>query len=317
MGSLLYIPSKCVVLFVYYSLLQYFGLGIEFKLWTFLLFCPIVKYFYFQKTTPKEELLKKFITATIMDVIFGIISYKFFFRLEGVWLVLYIPLLAFLLVITEYIQFRILGAKDEEYVLKFSPNPLDYSLVPVISLAFFFAGILHNPIQSIDSPWTFVSWVIIMLISDFVAGFFHFLEHNHPAILKNHLLHHEYRKADLNTVANFYADIIDSTIMSTTFFMYAIILAIFGPHSVGFKEFSLSAAFTHHKYPTHQMTLNWFFEFELIDMIMNRVRLSNYHNAHHNLVDQNFSVYGFVPDSVYTNLNSYLEFVPKKDRRRE
>jgi len=82
---------------------------------------------------------------------------------------------------------------------------------------------------------------------------------------------------------------------------------------VGFKDFSLSAGFTHHKYPTHQMTLNWFFEFELIDMIMDRVRLSNYHNAHHNLLDQNFSLYGFVPDSFYTYLNSYLGFIPQKE----
>jgi len=137
-----------------------------------------------------------------------------------------------------------------------------------------------------------------MMVSEFTFGILHALAHIHPYLRKQHMVHHEYKREDLNTFAHFYSEFSDSVLMNIPGFTNAILMVLFSTGSVPFKEIVISLNYTHHKYPTHQMNLGYFFEFDVIDMIMDRVRLCNFHNIHHYLADRNYSTYGFVSDEV-------------------
>jgi len=60
-----------------------------------------------------------------------------------------------------------------------------------------------------------------------------------------------------------------------------------------------------------------FFEYEFIDMIMNAVRLSNYHNEHHNYVEKNYGAFGFVSDEMCIKMYHFCKnlVIPKVERK--
>jgi len=217
---------------------------------------------------------------------------------------------------TEYIQYLILGSPEEQYVVKLSQNPTDYLLLPIISLSYLFVGLTENPNIPL-SAWSFIAWIITIAIADFVFSLTHYTAHTHPSIRKLHLVHHEYRKEDLNTMANFYAEVTDSFIMNSTFFTYGILTVLFSQHTIGLKEFLMVGGHTHHKYPTNTLTLSYFFEYELIDMILNQVRMSNYHNEHHNHVEKNYGGFGFFSDEFIKNTCDQIKslIIPKEEKK--
>jgi len=272
-----YLGIKCVVLFSYYSLLHHFGLGIEFKFWSFLLLTPIVKYFYFNKlsTLPDAQI---FFFSVLNDSLFGILYYQYFIYWESLWLVIFPFLAIFWILCAEYLQYLFLGSKDETYVIKVSKNPTDFLLLPVIVSTYIFVG-LFLPSNLAISPWTFIFWIMSVIFIDGSFGIIHYLSHIYPALRKLHMVHHEYRKEDLNSVATFYADILDSFLTNFPNIIFSIMTVWLSVNPIVIKEAILNSLFIHHKYPNNQMTLMYYFEFDLIDMIMNRTRLSYYHHV--------------------------------------
>jgi hypothetical protein len=289
---------KCAFLYSYYSLLDYLGLGIGFKFWSFIILTPIVKYYYYQNT-------KVFITSVIIDFIFGILYYQYVIYWDGLWIFLYVLIIPVWVLTNEYLQYLFLGGKDETFVIKFSPNPTDYLLVIIFSLVYIFVGLTLPPNIPITAR-NFGFWIAMLIMFDFIFGILHYWSHTIPWIRKYHLLHHEYRKEDLNTIANYYADLIDSFLMNVPNIFLGLAHVWFVQNPVGIKEFFNTAVYTHHKYPTNQLTLIYYFEFELIDMVLGGVRMANYHNAHHKLVDQNFSGWGIFNDKMIIDCTKTL-----------
>jgi len=259
---------------------------------------PIVKYFYFQKQIPIEKFTKVLITSVLLDAIFAFFYFHYILHWTGFWLIAYILILSFWQTSNEYLQYLLFREPDESYVIKISNNFSDFLNLPIFMVANFYIWTFYKEPADMLNPWGLVYWVGIMLFSELSFGIAHTLCHTHPYLRKLHMIHHEYRREDLNTFANFYADITDSLLMNIVGFINAILTVVFSMSSLTFKEVGMGLGYTHHKYPTHLMTLGYFFEFEVIDMIMDRVRLCNYHNVHHHLLDRNFGTYGFVSDEV-------------------
>jgi sterol desaturase/sphingolipid hydroxylase (fatty acid hydroxylase superfamily) len=230
---------------------------------------------------------------------------------DGLWIFLYALFIPVWLVITEYVQYLFLGEKNETFVVKFSPNPTDYLFTIIVAGTYIFVGLTLPPNLPL-SAGTFGFWAVILIIIDFMFGFFHYLTHTVPSLRKLHLLHHEYRKEDLNTLANYYADLIDTLLMNISNIVLSFASVWFVQNPVVIKEIFTTAMSTHHKYPTHQLTFFYFFEFELLDMLLGGVRLANYHNAHHNLVDENFSLVGIVNDKQFIDFTKTLFTAGKK-----
>jgi len=249
--SPLYFAVKCAFLYSYYSLLDYLGLGIAFKFWTFIIFTPIVKYFYYHNT-------KIFLTSVIHDFIIGTLFYQYMIYWDGLWIFLYALFIPVWLVITEYLQYLFLGEKNETFVVKFSPNPTDYLFTIIVAGTYIFVGLTLPPNLPL-SAGTFGFWAVILIIIDFMFGFFHYLTHTVPSLRKLHLLHHEYRKEDLNTLANYYADLIDTLLMNIANIVLSFASVWFVQNPVVIKEIFTTAMHTHHKYPTHQLTFFYFF----------------------------------------------------------
>jgi len=296
-NSQLYFAVKCAFLYSYYSLLDYLGLDIGFKFWSFIILTPIVKYYYYQNT-------KVFITSVFHDFIFGTLFYQYLIYWNGLWIFLYVLFLPVWVLTTEYLQYLFLGGKDETFVIKFSPHPTDYILAIIASVIYIFVGLTLPPNLPITAR-NFGFWVVMLIMFDFIFGLLHYWSHIIPWLRKLHLIHHEYGK-DLNSMANFYADLIDSFLMNIPNIFLAVAHIWFVQNPVVIKEIFINGAYNHHKYPTNQITLIYFFEFELIDMVLGGVRLVNYHKDHHTLVDQNFSLWGIFNDKLFIDCTKTL-----------
>lgn len=293
-----YLGLKCALLFAYYYLLQAFGLGWKYKFWSYMIVTPIAKYFYFQKEIPSSMFSKVLITSVLLDAVFGFLYFHYFLHWTGFWLIAYVLFVSAWQTFNEYLQYSLFKEPDETYVIKISNNLSDFLNLPVFLITNFYIWVFYTEPADMFTPWSLFYWVAVMLFSEFAFGIIHTLSHTIPSLRKLHMVHHEYRREDLNTFANFYADISDSLLMNIVGFINAIFTVTFSFSSVIFKELAMGLGYTHHKYPTHLMTLGYFFEFEVIDMIMERVRLCNYHNVHHHLLDRNFGTYGFISDEV-------------------
>jgi sterol desaturase/sphingolipid hydroxylase (fatty acid hydroxylase superfamily) len=180
--------------------------------------------------------------------------------------------------------------------------------MPVIASTYIYVG-LTIPSNLAITPLTFIFWITTVLLMDGCFGFIHYLNHITPALRKLHMVHHEYRKEDLNSAANFYADILDSFLMNIPNIMFSILTVWLSVNPIVIKEGVYNALFIHHKYPNNQMTLLYYFEFELIDIIMNRARMNYYHNVHHQQLEKNYSFWGFISDNSIIQLHQYMKRV--------
>jgi sterol desaturase/sphingolipid hydroxylase (fatty acid hydroxylase superfamily) len=215
------------------------------------------------------------------------------------------------IIITEYFQYFLLGSKDEKFVIKYSRNPTDYLNVPVLGSVYIFVGYIL-PLNLPINAGTFFFWSIMNVMIDFVFGITHYWTHSIPWLRKLHLRHHEYRREDLNTMANYFAEFTDAFIMNLTNIVLAFLTVLFRQNPVVIKELFTNGVHTHHKYPTHQLTHYYWFEFELIDMMLGRNREANFHNAHHHHTDKFFSFVGLVSDEVFINFTKGLEkYLPR------
>jgi len=209
---------------------------------------------------------------------------------------------------SEYLQYLYLGEKDETYIIKMSTNPTDFLAVPITGVLFLMVG-LTLQIPPLTPVTSFIFWLSMMIFSDFIFGFTHIITHFQPYLRKLHMMHHQYKREHLNCFAVFYSELFDAIIMNIVAFTNSFFTLAFSQNTIALKEWLFMGLHSHHKYPTNQLTLIYFFEFELIDMAMNQLRLANYHNMHHHNVDQNYSIFGLVSDNLLAKLYNYMRNV--------
>lgn len=296
-----YFGAKVLLVFAYYCLLHHLGLGLEFKFLSFMVLTPIIKFFYLKDT-------KTLLVSLIIDIIAATAYFKYIIYWDGLWLVLYPFVVSFWLISTEYIQYLLLGSPNESYVVKLSSNPTDFLLTPIIAATYILVGLTLPQNLSI-TPYTFLFFIAMFIFTDWIFGISHYWLHTVPFLRKLHLVHHDYKKEDLNTIANFYADFWDSLLMNITNILFSLATVLFVQNPVVIKEIVYIAFSTHHKYPTNTITCFYFFELEVIDMITSNLRMSNFHNAHHNEVDAFYALFGLFPDTHFVNLSDSLKKV--------
>jgi len=196
---------------------------------------------------------------------------------------------------------------NETYVIKLSNNPYDFLLFPLAISSNVVMAIFYENTTEIMTPEIIFLLVLIMMGTDLIFGCLHHFCHNNPYMRKLHMVHHEYRKEDLNTFANFYSEFTDALIMTISGWYDIILIFMLSMGTLPFKEVMMVVGQSHHKYANHHMSLYYFFEFELIDMIMDRVRFSSFHNEHHTHLDKNFGIYGVISDEVVIKVNQYIK----------
>jgi sterol desaturase/sphingolipid hydroxylase (fatty acid hydroxylase superfamily) len=238
---------------------------------------------------------------------FAFFYFHYLLHWTGYWIAIYPYVLAVWSTGTEFLQYMILGDQDEPYVIKLSNNPSDFLLFPIITTAYLSIPYFYQYTSEILTPVCIFLWVLYMITGDLAFGLLHKLCHTHPYLRKLHMVHHEYRREDLNTFANFYSDFIDALFMNVPGMITALQTIMFSTGTMPLKEITVSLTFVHHKYSNHHMMLGYLFEWDLIDMIMDRVRVSDFHHLHHTLLDQNFSALGFISDEVLIKVYQYLK----------
>lgn len=311
----LYFVAKCLALYVYYQVLHVMGLGIRFKLLTFLFVTPYVKFHKLHNQCKTDRDRKAFLCSVVVDSIWALMYFGYFVFVPRHMYWFFIMVLVVYNIAAEYVQYLITRNPEDTYEVKLSKSPMDYLLAPTVALVF-----------AVSAPWlnfdkfrfgehqhsSFAWFVFLLLQADVFFGVFHVMHHKIPSLWVKHAIHHQYRREDLNSLANFYAELGDSFSMAFGIFFMGNVLSAVGDQSfLSMFDLAMAAAFTHHKYTNEHMTLSMFWEFDAIDICLDKPRISCYHNAHHHSYLSKFSLFGLVSDDVLTTLTVSLGLVPK------
>lgn len=310
-----YFAVKCAALFLYYQLLNALGVGMGFKLATFLLITPLIKFFTVHNRCRTLLDKKSFVCSVLIDGLGASLFFLYFARVPPhlYWTyALFIPVFN---IVTEGIQYRIVREPAERYLVKLSANPFDYLLAPIVAVIFALCG----PFIAFDrfreggyQASSFLWFLFILIQADFFFGTLHVLHHKIPSLWAKHAMHHQYRREDLNCVANFYAELTDAFTMAFgAFFMGNFFTALAGQSFLSMWDMGRCLTLTHHRYAKQHITLFMFWEFDAIDMLLGRPRLANFHGAHHNVFTSNFSSFGLLSDEFVTRAVVGTGLIPK------
>lgn len=105
--------------------------------------------------------------------------------------------------------------------------------------------------------------------------------------------------------ANFYAEFTDSLLMNAGFLAPCLLVCWLGRFNVVLLELVLVGGSTHLRY-TNNMSMMYFFEWDLLDLIFAKPRLVTYHAHHHDTVKEHFSVFNMVSDETIRNIFHWL-----------
>eukprot|EP00954_Amorphochlora_amoebiformis_P030893 1395358-Amorphochlora_amoeboformis.AAC.1 len=274
-----YLWIKCTVLTIYYAILSHFQLlSFRARLIAFCLVAPanrvITQALY---TEPSKRMsLKRSVFTVVGEISEACIHvYLQTHFIRGYWW-LSLILQVSVSILAEVVQYALFDRKTSKYDVKMPTEPLDNLLTVVIS------GTLHwlsmrITFSSFLTAYSFPLFATSLYIFDLAFGVFHSYSHCIPWMHKKHMVHHQYRKNDLNAFANFYADIIDSFIMNIGFFFVAAYLAVMRGGHVQMAEITYAGMHTHVRYATSQCHLVFFFEYDMIDLWFKRDRISTFH----------------------------------------
>mmetsp|Transcript_27969 Transcript_27969/g.49333 ORF Transcript_27969/g.49333 Transcript_27969/m.49333 type:complete len:155 (+) Transcript_27969:241-705(+) len=129
------------------------------------------------------------------------------------------------------------------------------------------------------------------------------------------MVHYQYKRKNLNGMASFYAEFLDSCTMNAGAWLSAAFLGLaVGYNHVAYMEFLYADVLSDVRYSERQMNLMFFFEFDLFDLVFDlfdllfaKERKSVFHGVHHDELNKNISIFGLIPDDwvFYTYLPSY------------
>jgi sterol desaturase/sphingolipid hydroxylase (fatty acid hydroxylase superfamily) len=291
--------AKWVGLALYYSVLVHFGLNtMAFKFTTFLILTPIVKYCFQYDSSQHTRMWFSIISDCIAACFYFWFVPKYLF---GPIFAIYPVVATLFLMCMEWTQYLLFdyGTPNAKYVVQMSLNPLDNVLIIVLCSSYYILGTKLD----FDAPTqhhSFFVYMVLWIFIDFAFGALHYWSHVNPVLWKYHLKHHRYKLEDLNMFANFYAHIYDTFIMNASFLMTALACAFIGGDTIHFTmDMMFTAVITHNKYCQDHISLPYYFEVDLADLILRRRRMSEYHYLHHKKLDQNFGAVGYVTDSFF------------------
>eukprot|EP00954_Amorphochlora_amoebiformis_P027987 1389288-Amorphochlora_amoeboformis.AAC.2 len=251
-----YLWIKIVVLTIYYAILSHFELlSFRARLIAFCLVAPanrvVTQALYTQPS--KRMSLKRSLFTVIGEITLACIHvYLQTHFIRGYWwLSLILQVSAFIL--AEVVQYALFDAKTSNYVVKMPTSPLDYLLTFVISGTFHWLS-MRITFAPFLTAYSFPVFASSLYMFDVAFGALHAYSHCIPWMLKKHMVHHQYRKKDLNAFANFYADIIDSFIMNIGVFVVAAYLAVMRGEHVEMAEITYAAMHSHLRYATSQVS---------------------------------------------------------------
>ena len=304
-----YLIMKCGLLMIYYTFLEEFGLHTtNFKLHSFLVLTPLVKIWHFNKLQTKQDWIK-FAYSIFNDYCHAIIYFKFFVPMLVGGLFSWFPILVSVVFIGfELLQHQILYRGDSYEILT-TGRLEDNLLAPIVCTSFYIASRGVDFVNSgMGEAKSFLVFCFLMFVFDASFGINHYLEHNVKSLWGRHILHHQYKKEKINAFANFYSEFWDSIIMNCSLAVTAIALVIcFGRYHISFMDVIFAAASSHLRYGENQMSLMFFFEWDLIDMALKRNRIGSYHANHHHDSNINYSVYGIVSDDMIKSIMPRFE----------
>jgi len=291
-----YFLFKCIVVLSYHFLVDMLGLHTPtFKFWSFLIAHAVVKLSFFNLRDFADQ--KRYLYSVAQDAFHASLITGCAHWI-GAWYGLLPLFFAVSLVTWEFIQYRFVEQSRGTYVVHLSENWTDYSLIPFFIASFVLAGLktsVARPVVATDFLW----YLFLIAFGDAIFGSFHIWSHKNLYLWKKHMIHHRYKGEDLSTFANFYAELLDGILMNGAVLAICIANCMVGGPPVIVSDILFTGLFTHHKYPDLQAHSFWFFEFDILDMIFKRSRLSMYHGIHHNEIDKKFGAFGLVPDRFF------------------
>lgn len=282
----------------YYTILERFGLHtFQFKYQSFIILTPVVKIWHYNKLRNKND-RTKFLYSIINDFIHAAIYFKIIVPvLVGVHFAWFPVLMAVIFIFFELLQYKFLY-NDGSYVILSTGQLKDNLLAPIICSAFYVAarGVDFEN-TGMDEAYSFVVFLFLMILFDLSFGWSHYLSHNISSLWSLHTIHHKYKKDKLNAFAGFYADFWDSLIMNCSLTLTAFALvACFGRYHISYMDVIYAAGTSHLRYGENQMHLMFFFEWDLLDMLLKENRLGSYHAHHHHDSHVNYGAFGIVSD---------------------
>ena len=309
---------KSGLLFLYYHALEAVGLGMPFRFWTFLLVTPIIKFFSTHNKLQSWQDRKGFACSVGIDSLLATIYFQFCVFLPRHLFWLFVFIVAVFHVATEFVEFHIVRKSDERYKVQISKNPLDFLSIPAIALTYVWSSSVldfDKYREGFALQWSFLWFIFLVFQADFFFGIFHVMYHKVRLLAIKHTVHHQYQREDLNSFANFYAELTDALSMAFgIFFMGNFLTACFGQSFLTIYELTTLSALTHHRYTRQHMGLFTFWEFDALDMLFKKPRLSCYHNKHHESARSNYSAFGLTPDSILLAIARFCRLIPKTVR---
>jgi hypothetical protein len=297
MQKQIYLAGKIAGIYLWHCLLQRYGLlTYEFKFWSFVIVTPIVKYF----TMPISAFT--FAISCLTDLAMALMYHGLLVTLTGDWFPMTTFLLGFSILFLELFQYSL--TPGDHYHARFSHNPTDYLLAAVIASIHYAASRFYTWDPTL-TPENLLGIYACFLGFEALFGWFHYLEHNIPWLWNHHKVHHEYKAAELCSVANFYASFSDSLMMNSGTMSAALTTVLLGPtrcHWLALTDMIYSAFVSHSKYQKHQMHSVLNFESDCVDLLLGKERISAFHHEHHDKTGSRFGAWGWISDEFYANL---------------
>lgn len=127
-----------------------------------------------------------------------------------------------------------------------------------------------------------------------------------PWLWKKHKIHHEYGRGTLNGWSNLHGEALDNIQMNGVLLLPIFLFSGYGqlhPSLQPFTEWLYLIPFTHLRFQPLVCNLMSFFEFDLLDMLLQTNRLGSYHSIHHETVSvsRNFSIFGIWPVTLFAS----------------
>lgn len=316
---------KSILGYFYYQWLHSSNLTSPKARWiTFQLLSPLIKLYHLRQT--KRYSHKAFLFSLGHDLFTSSIYYFIVIHLKGVWYSLgALPLLFPPMAILEFVfGYNVLRLTEEKYEVK----PLRW----VDPAAFFGLGMVMftllglsadncdgNIIDSTQQQQKlhglmplhhdFAAFICLLLWTDLQFGVTHYLSHRIPWLWIKHKIHHEYGRGTLNGWSNLHGEALDNIQMNGVLILPILLFAGYGqlhPSLRPFTDWLYLIPFTHMRFQSMLVNMMSFFEFDLLDMMLQTNRLGSYHSVHHETVSRNYSIFGIWPDHVCKSVGIFL-----------
>jgi len=303
-----YFIFKVIIVLAWHYLLDTLGLHTaDFKFYSFVLAHSLLKIIQFNYL--KSSLDKKlYVHSLASDVILC-----YMLTTYGLWIgpiFGLVPLIQSIsITIMEYTRYKFFEDTTKvDYVVHISEKISDYTLQPMVALNFALIGYsttAFHPPRAVH----FLGYLLMFLVMDIFFGTTHIISHKNHWLWKKHLIHHKYKREDLDTFANFYAELLDGALMNLAVIILPGIVTLYFHLPPFFMcDLLMSALYTHHKYPDKQAHALWFWEWDVIDIILGRSRISTFHRHHHNFPNEHWSAFGIISnDKVFEKIYEVLQ----------